>query len=152
VWRQERLRALKGGYHGHWNLRGENPTTAGPSRAVWTHANGERLGDEKPAPISIGLQDRARFHHGHTHEMYNEAPPNDDTGRITQLPGIPMWSGFLPGGGDFRYYELYPTRYLEFDAPAQEMRRAGRLRCREVIKPGYGVFFASSTMTLPPRP
>lgn len=136
--------ALKDGYHGHWNLRGEKPYHRWAFAGGLDHAMENASVMRSSAPISKDYKTVRGFITDIHMRMYNEAPPNDGHRQNILNPWhTHVGLGFSLAEGDFRYYELYLDRYLEFDAPAQEMKAGDEVTLSgRVIKPGYGVFFA----------
>lgn len=136
--------ALRGGYQGHWNLRGEKPyhrwAFAGGLDHVMENASVMR----SSAPLSKDYNTVLNFITDIHMRMYKETPPNDGHRQNILNPWhTHVGLGFSLTEGDFRYYELYLDRYLEYDATPRELKAGGEVALSgRVIKPGYGVFFA----------
>lgn len=135
--------ALKGGYQGHWNLRGEKPYHRWAFAGGLDHAMENASVMRSSAPLSRDYNTVRGFITDIHMRMYNETPPNDGHRQNILNPWhTHVGLGFSLVEGNFRYYELYLDRYLEFDAlnldvkAGEEISLSGR-----VIKPGYGVFF-----------
>lgn len=115
--------AAENGYLGHWNLAGEEPylryAFAGGYDHVSENAYGEWASDNYNNSIPvIGSLMKS----GHGKFMAERAPSNGHKKNITDKSHNFVGIGFCLSGRQFRYYEEFIDRYLEFENIPSEVR------------------------------
>lgn len=86
--------------------------------------------------------------------MYNERPPYDGHRKnILNRWHTHVGLGFSMIGGQFRYYEHYMDRYLEFDQFSSDVSAGDEVRISgRIAVPNYGLFFLTVYYEPFPRP
>ena len=145
--------AAIGKYHGHWNLRGEKPYHR------YAFAGGVHHISENASSVwgSIPAKDYRsvlRFCVERHMAMYNERPPYDGHRKnILNRWHTHVGLGFSMIGGQFRYYEHYMDRYLEFDQFSSDVSAGDEVRISgRIAVPNYGLFFLTVYYEPFPRP
>lgn len=136
--------AVKGGYYGHYNLRGEKPYHRYAFAGGLDHASENASMRWSSAPMTKDYAGVRGFITEAHMAMYNETPPNDGHRKNILDPWhTHVGLGFSLVDNDFRYYELYIDRYLEFDAVPQAVKAGDTVKVSgKAAAPGYGVFYA----------
>ena len=137
--------AAKGKYSGHWNLRGEKPYHRYAFAGGMDHVSENASMMWSSAPLSKNYEDVKKYILNAHMQMYNETPPNDGHRKNILNPWhTHVGLGFSMVEGDFRYYEHFIDRHLEFDPVALSVNAGSKAAISgKVTAPGYGVFFVS---------
>lgn len=115
--------AAENGYLGHWNLAGEEPylryAFAGGYDHVSENAYGEWSSDNYNNS-STSISSMMKTGHG---KFMSERPPNDGhRATIIEKPHNFVGIGYCLTGKQFRYYEEFIDRYLEFENIPTEVK------------------------------
>jgi uncharacterized protein YkwD len=107
--------AVRGGFTGHWNMRGEKPYQRFSFAGGTDHVSENAAASWSSAAFDAGGQSYARLMREAHDNFMAEAAPNDGHKRncinpVHNYVGI----GVYLEGGQFRYYEEFIDRYLEF--------------------------------------
>jgi uncharacterized protein YkwD len=137
--------AVKGRYFGHWNLRGEKPYHRYAFAGGMDHVTENAAMRWSSLPMTRGYRDVLNFIIEAHMAMYNETPPNDGHRQNILNPWhTHVGLGFSLIENDFRYYEEYVDRYLEFDPLPESVKAGSEVKVGgRVAAPGYGAFFAT---------
>jgi uncharacterized protein YkwD len=116
--------AAENGYTGHWNLAGEEPylryAFAGGYDHVSENAFGEwTSGNYNISPQTIGF----KMKEGHEKFMAEHAPYDGHKQTIIDKSHNFAGIGYYLSGKQFRYYEEFLDRYLEFENIPQEVKK-----------------------------
>lgn len=118
--------AADNAYIGHWDLAGEEPylryAFAGGYDHVSENAYGEWSSDKYlVSPLTIGTM----MKEGHSKFMAERAPDNGHKENIINKTHNFVGIGYYLSGKQFRYYEEFIDRYLEFDKVPTSMNAGG---------------------------
>jgi uncharacterized protein YkwD len=145
--------AARGQYHGHWNMRGEKPYHR------YAFAGGVHHVSENASSVWGSIPEKKyqsvlRYCIESHMRMYNETPPNDGHRKnILNRWHTHVGLGFSMIGGQFRYYEQFVDKYLEFDPFKDDVKAGDEVRISgKVSVPNYGVFFLTVYYEPFPRP
>jgi hypothetical protein len=145
--------AAIGKYHGHWNLRGEKPYHR-YAFAGGVHHISENASSVWGSIPGKNYRSVLKFCIGRHMAMYNERPPNDGHRKnILNKWHTHVGLGFSMIGGQFRYYEQFVDKYLEFDQFSRDVKAGDAVKISgRVAVPNYGLFFLTVYYEPFPRP
>ena len=135
--------AVKGKYFGHWNLRGEKPYHRYAFAGGLHHVSENAAMQWRSIPLKKNFNNILKLIISAHTAMYNETPPDDGHRKNIINPWhTHVGLGFSLIDNDFRYYEEFLDKYLEFD-PINTQTKTGSavMISGRVIVPGYGVYF-----------
>ncbi len=134
--------AAKGGYRGHWNLRGEKPYHRFAFAGGVDHVAENASMVWSSAAMTKNFSEVLKFIKESHMRMYNETPPNDGHRKNILDPWhTHVGLGFSMINNNFRYYELYVDRYLDFEKIDREVAAGTEARIAgKVTAPGFGVY------------
>ena len=109
--------AAIGRFHGHWNLRGEKPYHRYAFAGGVDHVAENAASVSSSAPISDSLNNIGQFmKQSHDAFMAETAPNDGHKKNVIEAMHTHVGLGVSVHRGEFRYYEEFVDRYLDFIA------------------------------------
>jgi uncharacterized protein YkwD len=132
--------ACAGSYRGHWNLRGEKPYHRYAFAGGVDHVTENAASIRSSSPFESSSRSLASLMRKAHDGFMSETPPNDGHERTV----VDRFHNFLGvgaclKGNDFRYYEEYVDRYIEFMEVRREVSPGERFHT--VVKPLSDVLY-----------
>ncbi len=115
--------AAENDYIGHWNLAGEKPYHRYAFAGGYDHVSENTFGEWSSTKYVISAANISERMKSANNSFMSERAPNDGhkTNTIEKSHNY-VGIGFCLTGKQFRYYEEYIDRYLEFDKIPKEVR------------------------------
>ncbi|HDP80369.1 MAG TPA: CAP domain-containing protein [Spirochaetes bacterium] len=134
--------AAKGNFRGHWNLRGEKPYHRFAFAGGVDHVTENASMVWSSAPLTKNYEAVKNYMLQMHTRMYNETPPNDGHRKNILDPWhTHVGLGFSMINNNFRYYEHFINRYLEFSHVDRAVRSGNDAKISgRVAAPGFGVY------------
>ncbi len=134
--------AAKNNYFSHWNLRGEKPYHRYAFAGGMHHVseNGSTL--QSSNDLLGGEENILNYIISLHRSLYNETPPNDGHRKNILNPWhTDVGLGYALIGSEFRYYEEFIDKYLNFDDIAAEIKAGDVSKISGAISvPGYAIY------------
>lgn len=138
--------AALNGYMGHWNLAGEKPyqryAFAGGKDHVSENASSRSVNGASLDVSDEGIQSNMEYLHG---LFMSERAPNDGhKDNCIDKSHTHVGIGYYTTKNEFRYYEEYVDRYLEFENVPETLRPGEKVMIRVKAPKGQYLYFLSA--------
>jgi uncharacterized protein YkwD len=108
-------------YIGHWNMAGEEPYLRYAFAGGYDHVSENAYGEWSSGNFNVALIS-SLMRTGHTKFMSERAPNNGHKENIINKSHNFVGIGFCLSGNQFRYYEEFIDRYLDFENIPSEVK------------------------------